>query len=116
MAWEWSHTAEAYDNAHENVRKLDPETLAVIYAEWRVTTSGPRGRFCTERYPLALLGARNRIARLGADYVADVIFEWMSEQALCENGGHFAWACPHGCGCHMVSFDREDETNEKESV
>jgi hypothetical protein len=116
MAWEWSHTAEGLEAARENVHRLDDETLAVIYAEWRASTPGRYGdwAFHASRYPLALVGARKLVA-LSRETVADAIWERMEELRTCENGGHLAWACPHGCGCHLVSFSTPDE-EEQESV
>ena len=35
MAWSWSHSQEAYENARENLSTLDRETLEIIFAEWR---------------------------------------------------------------------------------
>ena len=35
MAWSWSHSQEAYENARENLSELDKETLEIIFAEWR---------------------------------------------------------------------------------
>ena len=111
MTWEWSHTPEAYDAARENLHRLDHETLAVIFAEWKASVPCKYGEheFRPERYPLALLGARKR----PSDCLADAIWDLMSEQRSCTNGGREAHCCPFGCGCHMVSFSNPEETEEE---
>lgn len=34
MAWEWSHTPEAYANAEANIRAKDRKWLETVYGEW----------------------------------------------------------------------------------
>ena len=34
MTWEWSHTAEGYAAAYENLHDLPHEELVIIAAEW----------------------------------------------------------------------------------
>lgn len=111
MTWEWSHTPEAYGAARENLRQLDHETLAVIFAEWKASTPCKYGEreFRQERYPLALLGAR----KLASETLANAIWDWMNEQRRCTNGGWEAHCCPFGCGCHMVSFSDPTEPEEE---
>ena len=111
MSWGWSHTGEAYDNARQNLFDLDKSTLRVIYAEWRARhkdRGDGRGDFSPNTYAVALAVS----ASLEHDVLVDSIWENMSEQATCDNGGFTAWACPYGCGGHMVSFGREEEEEE----
>lgn len=113
MAWSWSHTHEAYDNARTNLENLSKEKLEVIFAEWRAA-QGKGGivdnvnpQFSQKKYDRALAYAKT----LYHDTLVEFIWEKMSEWATCENGGFDAHSCPFGCGCHTVSFDPpEDES------
>lgn len=102
MVWSWSHTNEAYDNAEQNVRSQSREWLEVVYAEWEARI-GDSDDMNQRKYDRALKKAKT----LDDETLADYIWEKMSEQANCENGGFQAWACPYGCGPHLVSFDKE---------
>lgn len=95
MAWEWSHSSEAYGAAYNNLHALPHATLAEIFAEWNCRNM--------KRWDKNLKFALT----LPADVLADAIWEKASEQRTCENGGHDAWMCP--CGCHTVSFSGESE-------
>ena len=95
MAWSWSHTAEAYQHAYGEVQKLTKSQLLIILREWTYQDREQRGRNPSFRL---LAGQR----RLNQDTLADLVWERMSEQAICDNGGHHAWCCPDGC--HTVSF------------
>lgn len=105
MAWEWSHTAEAYRNAELNLQDLDPAELRIIWAEWKAYDPHEftGSKFNHHKYPQALLDA----SPLGPVRLASDIWRWASEQATCDNGGFNAWVCPFGCGCHKVPFDRD---------
>jgi len=48
------------------------------------------------------------------DVLADYIYERAETQSLAENGGHNAYCCPYGCGCHTVSLDLELTNAENE--
>ena len=109
MAWEWSHTNEAYSAACENVQNKDREWLEVCYAEWHAVEeydedSSRAGQidpnsFNEEKYNEALAESKD----MSNDVLADYIWERMSDLATCDNGGFNAWACPSGC--HTVPFD-----------
>lgn len=115
MAWSWSHTDEAYYNANENLRDKNREWLEVVFAEWHATECYDEDHplagqldinsFNEEKYNDALKNAKD----LPLDVLADYIWERMSEEATCDNGGFNAWACPSGC--HTVPFSRTDEEN-----
>lgn len=101
MAWEWSHTPEAYQNAYENLAELDTETLKTINAEWLAyhvgkeedpETSEP---FNQDAYNHALTTEPD----------IDTIWIDVEELATCDNGGFNAWVCPYGC--HTVPFSEE---------
>jgi hypothetical protein len=99
MAWEWSHSQEAYDKAYADLHKMGVCKLAVIYAEWHMELN--EEAWVEARYVEARREAR-RLMRHGKDIVADMIWEWACEARTCDNGGHHLWMCPHGCGCHCV--------------
>ena len=115
MAWSWSHSQEAYENARENLSTLDRETLEIIFAEWRAA-QGKGGvihnhnHFHQRKYDRALKHAKT----LPDDVLADFIWEQASELATCDNGGFNAWMCPSGCGCHCVSFSPPAEPENEE--
>jgi len=114
MAWSWSHTQAAYEAAEKNLRALPKETLDIIFAEWRAA-QGKGGiihdhnEFNQKKYDRALAYAQS----MTDEVLADFIWEQASEYATCDNGGHEAWMCPSGCGCHTVSFSAPDESDDE---
>lgn len=111
MSWSWSHTAEAYENARENLGRMAYQTLQIIWAEWeafepsrdepgRQFDSSSSSQLNEAKYKAALETAKT----LPKDVLAEAIWDKASELATCTNGGWEAWLCPFGCGCHMVSF------------
>jgi len=106
MPWEWTHAQEAYDAARRNLEKKDDEWLAIVLTEWRVDQKfkeeEPKiGDFDVERAWV------NCMAR---DDIIDAIWDKMAEQRTCTNGGFEAWACPFGCGVHLISFRYQPES------
>ena len=99
MAWEWSHTAEAYQDAETNLRALPQDTLAIIFAEWHAEGKNGFSNYKHDR-------AKAKALKLPADIVADAVWEKAAEQATCTNGGWRAWVCPYGC--HTVAFECDD--------
>lgn len=115
MAWEWSHTNEAYHAAERNLRKQSLKWLRVVYCEW--AANSPRkpydpddedyeSGFDIKVYNETLAHLKKGKPSLTKEELADYIWERMSDQSTCENGGFEAWACPFGCGCHLISFSR----------
>jgi hypothetical protein len=111
MAWSWSHSQAAYEDAQQNLFNLDKPTLDIIFAEWRAA-QGKHGvidpvspQFSQRKYDRALKHAKI----LAHDPLVEFICEKSSEHATCENGGFEAWMCPYGCGCHCVSVIKADE-------
>jgi hypothetical protein len=100
MAWEWSHTTEAYDNARENVDNLPRKTLLVILREWAYHDREQRGKDGSFRLP-------NGIRSMPRSELAEMVNTRMEEQRTCDSGGFNAWCCPEGC--HTVSFDLPKE-------
>lgn len=103
MAWSWSHTAEAYDNARQNIENKDREWLEVCWAEWRAAEPKEYSEheFNEKKYAKALVKAK----KLPGDVLASDIWDKASEFATCDNGGFNAYCCPWGC--HTVPFDLE---------
>ena len=103
MAWAWSHSADAYADCCENVHNKPRDWLEVVFAEWHACKDPnmDSNEFNQRKYNAAL----KRAKKLPNDILADYIWERMEEYATCTNGGHKAYACPSGCGCHLVSFD-----------
>lgn len=111
MAWEWSHTHEAYDNARMNLCGMAGKDLLTCWAEWKAWTgegSSVMSDFDTEKYKTAMKEGRALIKQVGNQSVyvglADDIWEKAAELRTCDNGGFRAWVCPYGC--HTVSFDK----------
>ena len=116
MAWDWSHTPEAYSNAKLNMMDLCHETLAVIYAEIRAHESEHNDKFSKNKYTeergegfsLAVYEPELLLARkMPSHELTEFIWSFMKEYRTCDNGGFNAYCCPGGC--HTVSFDRKDE-------
>ena len=107
MSWSWSHTPEAYANAQANVQAQNKEWLEIVYAEWESQVPHDQGLdgFDNSKYNRA----KRKAKKLPADVLAEYIWEKMSEQAVCDNGGHNAHCCPYGCGCHTVPFNLVQE-------
>ena len=108
MAWSWSHTTEAYHNAEQNIANLSDEKVAEIWAEWNACEDAEQPELDNDRYERMHAAAMERIREGRRDELEEEIWGKASELATCTNGGHEAWLCPFGCGCHMVSFDKED--------
>ena len=100
MAWSWSHTAEAYATARENLEELPRDTLEEICDEWALHDAD-EGHPADEEVD---------IPNLPDDVLVDYIWERAEEQALCDNGGWAAWVCPYGC--HTVPFSRGNPDEE----
>lgn len=111
MAWEWSHSAEAYDAARNNLDLQDRRWLEEVYAEWHALMPDESGEpdinsFDPDQYAVALIESTD----MADDDLADFIWDRMSEAATCDNGGHNAWCCPSGC--HTVPFSELETSDE----
>lgn len=118
MAWEWSHSHQAYANAEgrlmlkaEAADKGDEdnqEWLEEIYSEWEATEfdeDGSPGYFCLDKYAVAQRECRAIAKQTSWQDIAEQIWMRASNYAVCTNGGHDAYVCPEGCGAHLVSFN-----------
>jgi hypothetical protein len=108
MAWEWSHTDDAYANAYDQVHRLPKSELLTILREWAYKDRDDAGRLrgpAISKRSGRALGFRlpTGVRRLYRDTLADLVWERMSEYRTCSNGGWDAYCCPDGC--HTVPFD-----------
>ena len=112
MAWSWCHSAEAYENLHDNIARQPIEWLRVVWAEWEAQRPNAKDSDCGGFSPFWYKRALAKAQKLSADTLADSIYERASEQAICDNGGFMAHCCPYGCGCHCLSFDPDDDDDD----
>ena len=111
MAWEWSHSPQAYHAAERNLSDNSKKWLTEVHAEWHSLTAAEdvHGRdFDQGAYKPALAKAKT----LTKDELCAYIWKRMASQRTCTNGGGHAWACPFGCSSHLVSFNRKTHPNE----
>lgn len=103
--WEWSHSPEAYDTARANVQAKDREWLEVVFAEWHASPAPKlqENKNRGSKYNIALAKAK----KLSEDALADFIWDKMSKQRVCSEGGHNAYCCPYYC--HTVPFSPVEE-------
>lgn len=94
MAWEWSHSQEAYDTALENLYYKPKWWLNEAYAEWKTENMEE----CKGQYNVYLKDAETK----AKEELVEYIWEKASEQRTCENGGFQPWMCPYGC--HTVDW------------
>ena len=100
MAWEWSHTAEAYQAAEQRLRRMSRKRIREILAEWWTAA------VCQHGFDMSVYRREYvRTKQFGTQVMCDVIWDRASRQRTCTNGGHRAWLCPAGCDGHQVSFD-----------
>ena len=110
MSWEWSHTHEAYDIAKQNLELLSKEKLVEIYGEWTAyDAEGSHGVDWSLAYAQNTATAEN----LSHDCLVEYIWDRAVDYRTCTNGGHNAYVCPDGCGCHLVSFSTPEEQEEE---
>lgn len=95
MAWEWSHTDEAYAYAREHVSRLSKGTLLTVLREWAYQDRETAGRPGSFRLPAG-------VRRLNQSTLADLVWDRAEEYHTCSNGGWEAYVCPDGC--HTVPF------------
>jgi hypothetical protein len=104
MAWSWSHSGEAYEIAHRNLYLKSRDELKIIFAEWKSRID--EHDLDEDLYDQFLRDAKD----IPIDVLVGYIWDQMSEQAICTNGGHEAWACPYGCYPHLVSFSQSSSS------
>ena len=129
MAWEWSHTAEAYEYAESRLKKMRIGLIREIWAEWQTYQKAqkeaweearkeaeeedwPEPTHVNESDDFDQDYYKEMLKEAKTDYYSKEslcidIWHWAKELATCTNGGWEAWMCPYGCGCHMVPFSKE---------
>ena len=111
MAWEWSHTPEAYQNVHDNLSELSKNDLIVIYAEIQSSIHDVYFNYTFDdfKYNRYLDNITKQVNnnKIGLDSIVDFIYEFACEYRTCDNGGFNAYICPYGC--HMVSFSEKEK-------
>lgn len=106
MAWSWSHTDEAYENARLELDQKSTKWLMEVYVEWKCHYVDEYGNPEMDITPEMVAKAEDEAKSLPISAIIDFIWERMSENATCDNGGFNAWACPFGC--HTVSFGGDE--------
>ena len=110
MAWEWSHTQEAYDNVKDNLSELSKTDLIVIYAEIKSSTMMEHFTYDLNdikfRFYVQHITRQVDNHKLALDSIVEFIYEFASDYRTCDNGGFNAYVCPYGC--HIVSFDKKE--------
>jgi hypothetical protein len=116
MPWSLSHTADGIDNASDQIRAIDSETLRTIYAEWmafEAQRDDPEwsGDDAPDHFDQnAHERARAHADALPHDTLVDVVEAYALDHGTCDSGGFHLWICPYGC--HKVGFDPIDPTTE----
>jgi len=110
MAWEWSHTEEAYEAVRTQIGQQPREWLEVVWAEWvtakRVSSDMySHAEFDNRTYATCLARAKGKTD----DVLARCVWWWAEAYRTCTNGGHMAHCCPYGCMGHMLPFSPEEE-------
>lgn len=120
MAWEWSHTADAYAAAARNVRRLPRAALLEVLGEWRYEDqdrawqAAERDLDGPEEHDVRPADMTDfdtaDLAGVPTDVLADQVWSRMADYATCTTGGWAAYCCPDGC--HTVPFDdgQDDDT------
>lgn len=121
MAWEWSHSAEAYANVEKQLQdkaelvakgNLDEaEWLCVVWAEWQASNWEQQAEAVdldSKHYVVELDKAKKLAQEAGYEQLATDIWQWSSTWATCTNGGWHAHMCPFGCHCHMLPFTKPE--------
>ena len=104
MAWEWSHTQEAYDTAEKNLYKKSRKFLSECYGEIKANQPPDGFEHQDNDFDEALYNeAMREAASMDKEELADFIWTYASEDLrTCDNGGYSPWMCPHGC--HQVEW------------
>jgi len=99
MAWEWSHTEEAYANARANLATLTEEQLIEARVSYQLAQLEKQGA-STERLEMASLECyeilREYVHDFGREHLEAKVWEHMRVNRTCDNGGHNAWVDTEG--------------------
>ena len=105
MAWSWSHTAEGYAHAREQLASQTNGWRATALAEWKVQgIVEEEGSVSWASSEVMLNHWTDHYAKVLTDHELNVrIWDKAELYASCDNGGHLLWMCPSGC--HSVAPD-----------
>ena len=103
MAWEWSHSQEAYDFAREFLQeKIAFTALVEIAAEWDVhahcEVNDDAPAFDHELFNARVAEYKG----YSQEDLAGLVWGKMEQLRTATNGGHALWGCPYGCKCHWI--------------
>lgn len=114
MAWEWSHTDDAYRGAARQVERLPRRELLVILREWAYYDREVRGTIRHRHGARRPAGFRlpNGLARLSQPMLAELVWQRAEEHRTCTTGGRAAYTCPYGC--HTVPFEAPEGAEDTE--
>lgn len=97
MAWEWSHTPEAYAYAQDRVSRLTKRVLLEILGEWQYHDQNHADDDTVPSFDLP-----THVRKLHRDTLVDLVWSRAEEHRTCTNGGWECYVCPDGC--HTVPF------------
>jgi hypothetical protein len=100
MAWEISHTQEAWDNVRHNLLHWSKEDLAEALADDLFEKLGME-----LEHEQASLDYQKLLLSASQEELVQVALEKIEENNLCDNGGHSFWIDIEGY--HKVSVDLE---------
>ena len=94
MAWEWSHSPEAYEKARKNISRRSIKWLAECYAEFQCKeVKGDECPYSNGQYQEFFKQAK----LLDKDVLIETVWEKAEKLRTCDNGGFSLWICPEGC-------------------
>jgi hypothetical protein len=99
MAWQWSHTQQAEDNAKQNLYNLSKEVLVDCLVDWKVQTGVE-----VSDYDSTVDMYKGLLQCELVEKVWDYMSSW-EHGRTCDNGGFNAWVDKDGYV--TVSFDLE---------
>ena len=119
MAWEWSHSPEAYELARKKLAKKAEAWLTECLAENKASTKDEHHNyeFDMELYEKVLKEIKYSIKKFKEagipctvckENLADQIWQYAKEIRTTDNGGFLFWMCPFGCHTVPAEKDRFD--------
>ncbi len=114
MAWEWSHTVEAYEAAYKRLERKPLKWLIECLAECRahIVTYDTDGTpfdpaFDNETYEREVAKLKHQDRQLAGmmnptlegrkRFLVGDIWQYAEQYATCDNGGWNLYMCPYGC-------------------
>ena len=117
MAWQWSHSQEVYDKPNYRIEAMEVDELVEIMLEWlafhdkRISDEerqiGEPANF--RRTAKREAWWRDHCKKFGTEHIAEKIWEYAEQHALCDNGGFDMWVCPYGCHTVPASPECDEE-------